>query len=79
MRLTQNELDHCSTAIFFIKRVSELIIISNLHFQRIHYFALRNLPFRLESLTDAELGSRSHKIMHAGKTFSASFYNLTEI
>ena len=41
---------------FLLKRVSELIIISNLHCQRIHYmyFALRNLPFRLESksLTD---------------------------
>ena len=62
----QNELDPCC---------SELLILSYkfaLSCQRIHNFALRNLPFRLESksFTDA-LGSRSHKIMHTGKTFSA--------
>ena len=50
---------------------------NNLHCQRIHYFALRNVPFRLEtkSLTDV-LGSRSHKIMRTGKTFSVTLlYN----
>ena len=43
---------------------------NNLHCQRIHCFALRNVPFRLEtkSLTDV-LGCRSHKIMCTGKTF----------
>ena len=46
--VAQNELDPCSNG-YFLERVSELIIISNLHCQSIHYFALRNLRFRLES------------------------------
>ena len=71
--VAHNELDPCSNS-YFLERVSELIIISNLHCQSIHYFALRNLRFRLESksLTDA-LGSRSHGIMYTGKTLSAIF------
>ena len=51
------------------------MIISNwFALSKKHYFALRNLPFRLESkyLTYA-LGSRSHKIMHMRKTVSAIF------
>ena len=79
--VTENELDPCSTANFFFKkRVSELLIISHLHCQSIHYFALQNLPFRLGSrpLTDA-LCSRSHKIKHTGKIFEAILIYLQQI
>ena len=65
--VTQNEHG------YYLKRVRiNNYIKFTLSCQRIHYFALMNVPFRLESksLTDT-LGSRSHKIMHMGKTFSA--------
>ena len=60
-----------SPSIYFKTRIT---LLEQFALSKIHYFALRDLPFRLESklLTDA-LGSRSHKIMHTGKTFSDIF------